>query len=97
MAEVATRVMPRNWSATSFLGLSAPEESAGLSLGGGVDAGRRAVFSRGIGAGCSRLRFGDGWASWVRGMSPDKASVNYMGAVGCTGVGEGRGEGNVAA
>jgi hypothetical protein len=97
MAEVATRVMPRNWSATSFLGLSAPEESAGLSLGGGVDAGRRAVFSRGIGGGCSRLRFGDGWASWVRGMSPDKASVNYMGAVGCTGVGEGRGEGNVAA
>jgi hypothetical protein len=80
IAEIAVSVIPRSWSATAFRGLSAPEEGAGLPRGG-VDAGRRAVFSNGVGGGCSRLRFGDGYASWVEGISPDEASSSYMGAI----------------
>jgi hypothetical protein len=94
MAESAVSVIPRSWSATAFRGLSAPDDGAGLPRGG-VDAGRRAVFSNGIGGGCSRLRFGDAYAIWVGGISPDGASPSYMGAV----VGRGQsgiyGEGDV--
>lgn len=59
IAEVATSVIPRSWSATAFRGLSAPDEGAGLPRGG-VVAGRSAVFSNGIAGVWSRLRFGDG-------------------------------------
>jgi hypothetical protein len=44
------RDIPRSWSATSFLGLFGREEGPGLR-GGGVVAGRSAVFSRGTGGG----------------------------------------------
>lgn len=44
------RVIPRSWSATALRGLSAPDAGAGLPRGG-VDAGRKAVFSSGVGGG----------------------------------------------
>jgi hypothetical protein len=55
----AVILIPLSWSATAFLGLLAPEEGAGLPLGG-VYALRRLVFASGVCAGWSRLRLGDG-------------------------------------
>lgn len=79
IAEIAVNVMPRSWSATAFRGLSPPEGTE-LCRGDG-DAGRKAVFSSGIGGGWSRLRFGDGKASWVGGISPEEMLLSYMGAI----------------
>jgi hypothetical protein len=74
MAATGASVIPRSWSATAFLGLSAPDEGAGLPRGG-VEAGRRAsvVLSNGTNGGCSRLRLGEGLAKCVGGISPTAA------------------------
>jgi hypothetical protein len=74
MAATGASVIPRSWSATAFLGLSAPDEGAGLPRGG-VEAGRRAsvVLSNGTSGGCSRLRLGEGLAKCVGGISPTAA------------------------
>lgn len=79
IAETVVRVMPRNWSATAFLGLSDPDEGVGLPLIGD-EAGRRAVFMSGTWGGWSRLRFGEGWTadSCVGGIVAETEASDYM-------------------
>lgn len=75
----AAMVMPRSWSATAFLGLSAP---VGVGLPrGGVDAVRSVVFRCGTnGGGLSRLRLGEGYAvdSWVGGITVLDGGISHL-------------------
>jgi hypothetical protein len=79
IADSAVRVMSRSWSATAFRGLLPPDDGTELACGRGFDTGRsaRAVLSKGMGAGWSRLRLGDGCASCV-GISPVDGCQSYM-------------------
>lgn len=53
------------------------------------------MLSSGIGGACSRLRFGDGYASEVGGISPNEVCLSYMGAVVTECEGERGGESGV--
>lgn len=86
IAASAVSVMSRSWSATAFRGLSPPDEGTGLPRAGiaiGAAAGRRAraVLSKGMGGGWSRLRLGDGCARCV-GISPVSGCQSYMDTAG---------------
>lgn len=83
---IAVSVMSRSWSATAFRGLSPPGEGpglpraaggAGIDIGAGAGRSARAVLSKGIGGGWSRLRLGEGCARCV-GISPVDGSQSYM-------------------